>query len=117
MSEVKDPTRAAIIQAARRYCTGEPGSDDVRDAYNQMLNLLSAGYQIAEQDALLSRIANYVLAPGYEISEADYEFMAQLVLLPDCPQCGIDGCTVYHADATDEQPIVTCLMCGHTGEA
>jgi len=32
-----------------------------------------------------------------------------------CPKCGGVGIH-HHADFTDEEPIITCPQCGHTGE-
>ena len=34
--------------------------------------------------------------------------------LPDCPTCGAG--LVFHADSTDDAPLVQCLECGWVGE-
>lgn len=106
-------TRRELIEAARHYIAGEPGSDGVADAYRQMDRLLSAGFIIENNDILIHEIASYIHNP--EADEEDCNRMALYVNLPDCPLCGIDGSTAFHPDGTDDEPVLTCMFCGHVG--
>lgn len=113
MNEIQKEARREMIRAARTYLIAKPGSSTVRAAFQRMKIKSAFVGTVEENDVIIHAIRDYIFNP--DADDLDCDNMADIVMLPDCPKCGIDGSTTHHADSTDDKPLLTCVVCGCAG--